>query len=621
MLIKEIREGKQNSTDVGTLNFDEKYDVVVVGLGSSGGLASLFSAENGLSVLGIESLNCIGGTHTAGGVTGHYFGCPGGRYLKKNEEVAGFSEKYTSTRAEAWKLVIEKQMTDAGVKIMYESSVCGVYMENDTVLGAKVFSQGRFINIGCRVMLDCTGDAVIAHMAGCLTEYGRKWDGQTQLYSMVSMVFDGIRYKFTNIDFGRVDQRNDKELSEAYIFSRAFEMPEERGNLKFVTHMPLIGTREGRRIVAEEMATVEDLFSDKQTTTPAFYSYADLDKHGWDIAFDGEMLGDWAIGANLGAYNVTVAVPFKSIIPKGIDGLLVPCRGLGVDRDISSCVRMMTDMKKVAEVSADMALIAIKNKCKLKDIPYEELKEKLLKSGCLDEGHNLGVCIDGVRDSEGNRKPREIVKFTDDPEGLENVLATDKPGQAIWSAKRMGKRAVPVLLKLLESQDENTRKHAAFALAGIGEEECKPILRQMAQERDGTMLSDCRKHNNQRGCMAVYWLGRLADEEITDTLIKMITDKDEYLNPVYSSGKLTTRYSVSAFNGVLFQFMSNAVAALVRIGEKHKAQRSKITKAFETEFADNSFFEKITTRPQKSSEGNMVLSIKNIAFSAISRWR
>jgi len=67
--------------------------------------------------------------------------------------------------------------------------------------------------------------------------------------------------------------------------------------------------------------------------------------------------------------------------------------------------------------------------------------------------------------------------------------------------------------------------------------------------------------------------------------------------------------------------MSNAVAALVRIGEKHKAQRSKITKAFETEFADNSFFEKITTRPQKSSEGNMVLSIKNIAFSAISRWR
>ena len=66
--------------------------------------------------------------------------------------------------------------------------------------------------------------------------------------------------------------------------------------------------------------------------------------------------------------------------------------------------------------------------------------------------------------------------------------------------------------------------------------------------------------------------------------------------------------------------MSNAVAALVRIGEKHICLRSKIAKAFEDAFADGSYYEKITTRPQKSSEGNMVISIKNIAFAAIDRW-
>ena len=319
MFINEIRNGKQTVAEAEILDFDKEYDVIVVGLGSAGALSALFSAENGLSVLGIESLGCVGGTHTAGGITGHYFGCPGGRYLEKNSEVSVFKEKYTCTAAEAWKLVIEKQMTDAGVEIIFESSVCGVYTENDSVVGAKVFSKGGFINIGCRVMMDCTGDVVVAHMAGCSTEYGRGWDGQTQPYSMVSMVFDGTRYKFTNIDFGRVDQRDDKELSDAYIFSRAFEMAEERRNLKFVSHMPLIGIREGRRIVAEEMIITEDLFAEKQTKTPVFYSYADLDKHGWDIAFDGEILGDWAIGANLGAYNVTVAVSFKSLIPKGLN--------------------------------------------------------------------------------------------------------------------------------------------------------------------------------------------------------------------------------------------------------------------------------------------------------------
>ena len=91
-----------------------------------------------------------------------------------------------------------------------------------------------------------------------------------------------------------------------------------------------------------------------------FYSYSDLDKHGWDIAFDGETLGDWAIGANLGAYNVTVAVPYKAILPKDYDGILVPCRALGVDRDISSCVRMNLDMKKVAEAAAEGAVAGYK---------------------------------------------------------------------------------------------------------------------------------------------------------------------------------------------------------------------------------------------------------------------
>ena len=56
----------------------------------------------------------------------------------------------------------------------------------------------------------------------------------------------------------------------------------------------------------------------KFTETPVYYSYADLDKHGWDVAFDGEALGDWAIGANIGAYNVTIPISYKTIIPKGV---------------------------------------------------------------------------------------------------------------------------------------------------------------------------------------------------------------------------------------------------------------------------------------------------------------
>ena len=77
----------KESTYSKVISVREKYDVIVCGLGTAGTFAALFCAENGLSVLGIETFTCVGGTHTAGGVNGHYFGCPGGRYEQLDKEI------------------------------------------------------------------------------------------------------------------------------------------------------------------------------------------------------------------------------------------------------------------------------------------------------------------------------------------------------------------------------------------------------------------------------------------------------------------------------------------------------------------------------------------------------
>ena len=511
-------------------------------------------------------------------------------------------------------------MWEQGVKVLYETSVVGVYLEGNTVMGVRVAKGAEIHDFKAKIVMDCTAEAVVAHMAGCATEYGRESDGQTQPYSMVSLVWNGQKYKGTNVDFGRVNQLDDRALSEATIFSRAAEMKEERQNAQFISHRALMGIREGRRILAEEGVSIRDLFAEKQTKTPMFYSYADLDKHGWDIAFDGEALGDWAIGANLGAYNVTVAVPYKAILPKDFEGILVPCRSLGVDRDISSCVRMLPDMKKAAEAAVCWASMAIKQNLPLREVPYEKIREKLVESGCLSEKHNRGVRIDGRFDWDKSLLVSKDVHFATDPAELEDGLKTEKPGQAIWAAKRIGEKAIPVLEALLTSQDENTAKHAAFALAHLGQASAKPLLRKMVEERDGLMLKDCRKHNNLRGNMAIYWLGRLADEEITDTLIDLICNENEVLRPVYHSDTLTTRYKLQNFNDVYFHFMSGSVMALIRIGDAHEELRGKIATAFQNAFADEGFYNRITQKPKKSSEGNMVLAMEQIALSAAEQW-
>lgn len=602
--------------------FDKSYDVIVSGLGTAGSMAALISAQNGLSVLGIENFNCVGGTVTIGGVQSHYFGCPGGKYEEIDKKVDEFQKAHTKNQIESRKIVVEDLILQAGADILYESSVIGVYLDDDTVIGVKVITPDGIKSFASSVLMDCTGDAFVADMAGCESHKGRILDGLTQPYSMVSSTRNGAYVGWTNRDFGRVDQYDDEQLSQALIFSRSYDMKENLNGNELLIHMPLIGVREGKYIESEETVTMTDVLTGKQTDSPMFYSYADFDKHGWDNAFDGETLGDWNIGSNLNAYNATVAVPFKAIIPKDVDGILVPCRALGVDRDVASCVRMVIDMKKVGEVGAEIAFLAKKHGCRLRDIPYRELSEVLMQSKCLDHSFNRGIRIDGTKNWDGQPLKCREVTFVSEASQLEEGLSTLSPGEAIWSARLIGESAVPTLVSLLDSDNENTRKHAAFALANIGDGHGEEVLITTVVERDPTQLHDCRKNNQRRGSIAVYWLGRLKSAKATDVLCEFITNPDESnREEMFETDSSGTWYVITGFNNRYFQFMINSVMALIRIGEAHPKRRKQIALAFKTAFEDGSYYNRITNRPVLSSEGKMILNMEKVAKQYINKWQ
>ena len=101
----------------------------------------------------------------------------------------------------------------------------------------------------------------------------------------------------------------------------------------------------------------------------------------------------------------------------------------------------------------------------------------------------------------------------------------------------------------------------------------------------------------------------------------LICDEKEQERPVYQNALLTTRYKIADFDNIYFQFMSQAVMALVRIGDMHADLQAQIAEAFRTAFEDGSYYHRITKRPAMSSEGNMALTMKNIAFSAMENWQ
>ena len=147
-------------------------------------------------------------------------------------------------------------------------------------------------------------------------------------------------------------------------------------------------------------------------------------------------------------------------------------------------------------------------------------------------------------------------------------------------------------------------------------------MREMAAERDPIMLRDCRKNNEQRGCMAIYYLGRLADADSISILEEIITDENEPLRDTYS-GKYANgvRYRmIKTFRYEYFQFVTEATMALIRIGDANASLQKRIAGIFQTAFGDGSYEKRITTRPKMSSEGSMVTNIANIAFLAVKKW-
>ena len=53
----------------------------------------------------------------------------------------------------------------------------------------------------------------------------------------------------------------------------------------------------------------------------------------------------------------------------------------------------------------------------------------------------------------------------------------------------------------------------------------------------------------------------------------------------------------------------------------NKIAKAQIKQAFISAFASDDYYQRITKKPKQSSEGNMALTIKNVAFSAIQQWQ
>lgn len=135
-----------------------------------------------------------------------------------------------------------------------------------------------------------------------------------------------------------------------------------------------MGVRETRRAIGEYVLTKEDLLSGRRFPDAiAMYNFP-MDVHGPRGQEEGH---GWTVVRN--AYDI----PFRALIPKGFDGLLVSGRCISSDHEAHGSTRAMPCCMATGEAAGTAAAIASRKGLSARDVNREELRRTLKAQGVM----------------------------------------------------------------------------------------------------------------------------------------------------------------------------------------------------------------------------------------------
>lgn len=158
-------------------------DLAIIGGGVGGCAAAIVAARRGLRVMIFEKGVSLGGLATngyvpqiAGGVEGvceefskRIYAIGQGRMKDPNR--VDF-QKNMSFEPEYGKFVLEDMVTQAGARIIYDSTCMDVEMDGANIKSALFHTKGGVMRVSAPLFIDATGDADLAAMAGVPYEVG-----------------------------------------------------------------------------------------------------------------------------------------------------------------------------------------------------------------------------------------------------------------------------------------------------------------------------------------------------------------------------------------------------------------------------------------------------------------
>lgn len=435
----------------------KRFDVAVIGAGPAGIGAALSAARQGVSVVLVERHDVLGGMGTAGLVNifcnafydGERF-IIGGIFGEIRQRLIDQGRLFSPVDINdgepfdpvAYNEILLEMCADAGIQVMFNQSVVDWRFVSSDVAEIRL-QDGLLLRAGC--VVDATGDAMIAHLAGVPFTQGRAEDAAVMPLTtcFITGPVDLAAAQQITPDALNVDRNSDKpfyfllhqpwmtEMVHEAIASGRWDIPRDNGAVFSIPgkeHLVSVNftrifiedptdpvllekaSEEGRRQVEQCIQFFRDYFPGfkgarlvemarqigvrESRQIVGLYRLTEVDvlenRQFEDViaqccyGIDEHKPDSDTWSMDYFAKGQHYDIPLRSLIPlNGPPNLIVAGRCISAEREAMASFRVQPSVMAIGEAAGVTAALGVLGQVAIKDVAYADVRARLLANGAI----------------------------------------------------------------------------------------------------------------------------------------------------------------------------------------------------------------------------------------------
>ena len=407
-------------------------DILVIGGGTSGTIAAIQAGRAGSKTILIESGSQLGGTITTGGVSfpgifhawgKQVIGGIGWELVHEcvamnDDKLPDFSIPHGRSHPKhqvringpLYTLLAEEKCLEAGVDIRYYETPVKVEFKKNRWL-VETVGKGTNTQIICNQIIDCTGNALVASMAG----FNVLREAETQ---PGTLMFELEGYDIDQLDMKQLELKYNEELKKGDLVREEFRsikgLLQSKGdnnqhifgadsttsethtitningrksllkmlrflrtlsgceNIRLVKVQTETAVRETYRIDGLYKITHSDYVVGKVFEDAVCYSYYPIDLHDENGVVPEHL-----------PKNIVATVPLRALIPRDSKNFIVAGRCVSSDRLANSALRVQASCMSMGQAAAASAVLASKSGKTPAEVPLKDICHLLEEHGAI----------------------------------------------------------------------------------------------------------------------------------------------------------------------------------------------------------------------------------------------